>query len=317
MAAGAWRMTREIELSTARACLIELVRGDRPAVTWHLPASKTDATALGRVGGHSLRPTGAQGLARLGVDLRAIQLPGHWGSSAAQGHAREASLDAAAEWARRAGSNLDLESALGQVAELRSEFGELRRGQSTPEGLVDMVLDEVRSEPGRHLLRCELQDTAVRPEDELQLPACAGGSNPVRKVLNRESGVLHAVLVGPPTMPAAAWQQPQSSSEAAEELASRRQRYLRQQRLLNQQLLTFSEDLTIPLGSRAQRPSAPPLCDEVPASARERRPRPAASGAPSRLPSALAAEKAIAFVRGVTERSLAARKAAAPARVLL
>ena len=214
-------MTREIELSTTRACLIELVRGDRPQATWHLPASKTDVAALGvarthgcscapgrpprpscpahaiwdqilllqrkfperwhggvadrdlplfpteagevvskeamtatllraatylgvpaaapdgseRVGGHSLRPTGAQGLARLGLDLWSIQLLGRWGSSAVQGYAREASLEAAAGWAARAGSNVDLESVLGQVADVRAELMELRRGQPTPDRL--------------------------------------------------------------------------------------------------------------------------------------------------------------------------------------
>jgi hypothetical protein len=47
--AGAWFLTREVELSTTRAALVEL-RGNEspdPTATWHLPASKADAVAVG------------------------------------------------------------------------------------------------------------------------------------------------------------------------------------------------------------------------------------------------------------------------------
>ena len=288
--AGAWWMAREVELSATRACLVELTRGDRPTITWHLPASKTDAAALGvarthgcicgtgwprplcptravwdqllllqkrfperwhdgvpgddlplfpsegggtvskaamtatilraaaflgvppvapdgseRVGGHSLRPTGAQGLARLGVDLWSIQLLGRWGSTAVQGYVREASLDAAARWAARAGSDLDLESVLAQVAELRGDVGALRRGEGGLEGLVDCVLGRLRSEVSRASLRRELLDAAARHSAAVQQPAATAAPEGQAHVLNRESGVLHAVLIGPPVLPAAAW----------------------------------------------------------------------------------------------------------------
>jgi hypothetical protein len=47
--AGSWFLTREIEISTARAALLEL-RGNHsgsPTMTWHLPATKTDPEAVG------------------------------------------------------------------------------------------------------------------------------------------------------------------------------------------------------------------------------------------------------------------------------
>jgi hypothetical protein len=189
MVGGAWFLTREVELSTARAALVELsdIDSKHPKVTWHLPASKTDPGAVGtsrthgcscgasvsagcpvhaiwdqllvlqrtfphrwsekdgfdwalplfpdaegrivekeamadtireaavhlkvalasrglteQVTGHSLRATGAQGLARAGVEEWAIQLLGRWGSKAVRSYTRQASLEQSATWARRA-----------------------------------------------------------------------------------------------------------------------------------------------------------------------------------------------------------------------
>ena len=47
MVVGAWFLTREIELSTTRACLVSVTVGDCPAVSWCLPASKADLKAVG------------------------------------------------------------------------------------------------------------------------------------------------------------------------------------------------------------------------------------------------------------------------------
>ena len=188
LVAGAWFLTRELELSTARAALIEFDRDEaaRPIVRWRLPVSKNDPSALGvarshgcscvdgklgccpwhaldrqlrrlrtrfpqkfvddvpsldlplfpaadgaavskdamtetirvgaarlgvklaaadgstRVTGHSLRVTGAQGLARLGVDTWAVQLLGRWGSSTVLEYVQAVPLERSSEWARRA-----------------------------------------------------------------------------------------------------------------------------------------------------------------------------------------------------------------------
>jgi len=58
------------------------------------------ADALTRISGHSLRCTGAQGLARLGIDTWTIQLLGRWGSAAVQAYVREASAGPEAAAAR-------------------------------------------------------------------------------------------------------------------------------------------------------------------------------------------------------------------------
>ena len=59
-----------------------------------LPEQSRDGTE--RISGHTLRATGAQGLARRGLDLWSIQLLGRWGSEAVRGYIREAQFDHAA-----------------------------------------------------------------------------------------------------------------------------------------------------------------------------------------------------------------------------
>ena len=51
--------------------------------------------------GHSLRPSGAQGLMRLGMDTWAIQLLGRWGSATVQRYIRDAAVSVEAAQARR------------------------------------------------------------------------------------------------------------------------------------------------------------------------------------------------------------------------
>ena len=45
MVVGAWFLAREVELSTARACLVSVTEGACPAVSWCLPATKADLKA--------------------------------------------------------------------------------------------------------------------------------------------------------------------------------------------------------------------------------------------------------------------------------
>ena len=66
-----------------------------------VPLASADRSA--RVSGHSLRVTGAQGLARAGVDVWAIQLLGRWGSSAVLEYIREVPLELATPWRRPPG----------------------------------------------------------------------------------------------------------------------------------------------------------------------------------------------------------------------
>ena len=76
------------------------------------PLATPDGSA--RVSGHSLRVTGAQGLAKLGVDTWAVQLLGRWGSSTVLEYVKEVPLELSASWARRAASRASLDQvALG------------------------------------------------------------------------------------------------------------------------------------------------------------------------------------------------------------
>ena len=197
--AGAWFLTREVELSTTRARLASLetdVDGHR-AVRWFLPASKNDVEARGvsrahgcscvpgvarascpycavaaqlqrlerlfptrwtdgvpdldlplfptssgdvvnkeamsetiveaarrlkvptsapdssaRVSGHSLRVTGAQGLARAGVEVWAIQLLGRWGSDTVLEYVREVPLELSTSWAAKVARQHALDAVL-------------------------------------------------------------------------------------------------------------------------------------------------------------------------------------------------------------
>ena len=206
---GSWWMTREIELSTARAALVEVIPSTASSplfVRWHLPASKTDQRAEGvarthrcrcqgkpfrgcpahcvwdqllvlqrlfpdkwvdgvpawdlplfptsagsvcfkadmqdtitaaaqrlavplsapdyseRVSGHSLRVTGAQGLARLGWELWAIQLMGRWGSETVKHYVQEALLDFASS--RLPARLVDLEEMVAQRRESTIELSQ-------------------------------------------------------------------------------------------------------------------------------------------------------------------------------------------------
>ena len=251
MTLGAWFLAREVELSTARAALIELDVDAKglPLVRWRLPASKNDQEAVGvarahgcactgsltscpwhaahlqlrrlrarfparfdgevphldlplfpdtegkvvtkdsmtttirtaaaklgvrldaadgssRVSGHSLRVSGAQGLARAGVDTWAIQLLGRWGSATVLEYVQAVPLELSAAWARSATMRQSLEEKLarqnvqpparddlaavpvvGSVedgAALHDALESERRGASEAEGAEAFVLSEGR-----------------------------------------------------------------------------------------------------------------------------------------------------------------------------
>merc|ERR1712086_1037609 len=75
-----------------------------------VPLESPDQSA--RISGHSLRVTGAQGLARAGLDVWAIQLLGRWGSDAVLGYIREVPLELAATWAAKAARAMTLEEVM-------------------------------------------------------------------------------------------------------------------------------------------------------------------------------------------------------------
>ena len=68
------------------------------------------------VSGHSLRVTGAQGLARLGLDTWAIQLIGRWGSATILRYIRLVPLERAVAWAADAARRRELPQIISEAA---------------------------------------------------------------------------------------------------------------------------------------------------------------------------------------------------------
>ena len=290
---GAWFMTREIELSTARASLVRIRTQPELVVEWHLPASKTDPMAFGmsrshgcacgagpprascpvhalwdqltflharfperwvgcapepqlplfpdqrgrvveksamvltirkaatllqsplcsvdcleQVNGHSLRPTGAQGLSRLGLDLWSIQLLGRWGSTAVRDYVREAALQGASAWARRAAISPGTEDILAAVTRLAAGAPEPPSREAISAIVLETLADLGITE--RQELTGPLTDEAAA-EVALVCEAPAGavvseGITPhPQLVTNTASGVQHRILVGPPVLPSTQW----------------------------------------------------------------------------------------------------------------
>merc|ERR1712194_741824 len=81
-----------------------------------LGVALASADGSGRVSGHSLRATGAQGLARAGLDVWAIQLLGRWGSTSVLYYIREVPLELSASWASRAVQQRSLNDMLRALA---------------------------------------------------------------------------------------------------------------------------------------------------------------------------------------------------------
>ena len=78
--------------------MVDTIR--RAAELLQLPPLSPDGVP--RWTGHTLRVTGAQGLALAGLDTWAIQLLGRWGSEAVRSYIRQAPLAASTNWARAA-----------------------------------------------------------------------------------------------------------------------------------------------------------------------------------------------------------------------
>ena len=75
------------------------------AAAVHLGVALASPDHTEQVTGHSLRATGAQGLARAGVEEWAIQLLGRWGSKAIRSYTRLAALERSSTWARAAAAS--------------------------------------------------------------------------------------------------------------------------------------------------------------------------------------------------------------------
>ena len=125
-----------------------------------VPLVALDGSA--RVSGHSLRATGAQGLARAGVDIWAIQLLGRWGSSTVLEYVREVPLEMSTSWAARAARACTLEEVLGARPSSSSSSS---LGASVPAVVVDRSASSSSSIPraGQHVVEAPIDiDDALR-----------------------------------------------------------------------------------------------------------------------------------------------------------
>jgi len=241
---GAWWMARELELATIRARLAVICPRAPPTATIHLPASKTDAAALGVarshacvcfgsaqpncpthalwdqqlllrtlfadrhadgmpdmslplfpdvrgravskramsdtirhaaallgmqmetpdgmgfVGGHSLRPTGAQGLTRLGLDSWSVELLGRWGSATVRRYIREAAISEDAARVRAGTLARSLRGVVAAVSEHQRANADLDQDRRLRAAVAAVVPDFLHS--WRASLLTELSDAVVR-----------------------------------------------------------------------------------------------------------------------------------------------------------
>ena len=193
------------------SCSKEAVVATLQAAASKLEVPLSSADGSSRISGHTLRVSGARGLARLGFPLWSVQLLGRWGSDAVKGYIGEAALDifTTQGGVRIMGASLEelLErssSAVGHVSSLPSIQ------------VVGRIEEAIRIHCGqlRRELQCALQDEVARA---LAARGLLSSSNVARGsaddpapsetswVVNTASGVYHRIAVGPASGLSAAW----------------------------------------------------------------------------------------------------------------
>ena len=280
---GAWWLTREVELSTSRARLVELSMnsGGQLAARWHLPASKTDIEAVGmartlvchcscpprwpgagvkscpahvlaehllllralfpdrhdalgvpdldlplfptctggvvkkeamietiqkagealgisceapdgseRLSGHSLRVTGAQGLAELGWHLWAIQLQGRWGSETVKKYLRESPL---AHPVATTSQSMDLEALIEQLLPaISAQTSETQHHQQQPQRDPTPSLSSSQTEQLEDLLSEEAERSRISASSSS--PSSEFALRPAHLIINLNSGFTHRAV---------------------------------------------------------------------------------------------------------------------------
>ena len=162
-----------------------------------------------RVSGHSLRPTGAQGLTRLGLSLWQVQLMGRWGSEAVKTYVRAAAADgvalSAASAARATHSGLGLDELVALVRE------KLSAGQ--PQGIsVERSVVEAGVFPGAGQATLQTQPTLIMDAVDSASAAAERSQSVSGRGMNRATAAYdvvrnpatkfwHKVTRGPSTTP--------------------------------------------------------------------------------------------------------------------
>ena len=135
--------------------------------TQHSPADDLSSPdGASHLGGHSLRVTGAQALARAGVDLWAIQLLVRWGSSAVLGYVQAVPLERSSSWARRAAQGLSLEQVVAASSAAPSSSTSPSAAAPTPAAVCsDLPAEAGPSACLEEALVVEVQASAVAASD--------------------------------------------------------------------------------------------------------------------------------------------------------
>ena len=124
-----------------------------------VPLSSADG--MNRITGHTLRPTGAQGLAKMGLDMWSIELLGRWGSKAVQRYVRDATVSEAAARARAARMHVNLKDLIAQIKpEVRENRGQDFSAELVRETLARILPDFAKD--WRESVLAELQDILAR-----------------------------------------------------------------------------------------------------------------------------------------------------------
>lgn len=158
-----------------------------------------------RVSGHSLRATGAQGLAAAGVDTWAIELLGRWGSDAVRGYVREARLADAAAMARRVADAAPLDVVVARILAGHSGAPPAAQASTATASLAIARGAAASSEEGGPPAPV-LVDVSAPLAAEVDL-ARAVLASPTRDdfVLNTVTGAAHRVVIGFDDAPPATW----------------------------------------------------------------------------------------------------------------
>lgn len=150
----------------------------------NVPASSPDGSE--RITGHTLRVTGAQGMARAGLDVWAIQLLGRWGSSTVMTYIRDAQLDTATSWASRAASS-------GAATRSSSALSL----EQLVEELIAKKLNGSAVVPPPVSAAAPV-DTEVSQALSHEVEARAHVAQGALEVVRSSTGIWHEVLFGPP-----------------------------------------------------------------------------------------------------------------------
>ena len=143
-----------------------------------------------RISGHSMRVTGAQGLATAGLDLWAIQLLGRWGSDAVRLYVRDAYLASSATWASRVARSQaldDLARSIGRQGGTRVTTERLSLTNESAANFTDSL---------PYLLQNVKEDMACALALEATA-ACTSSEDKAFEVVINAEGKVHAVLISP------------------------------------------------------------------------------------------------------------------------